>query len=176
MSLERTCTLGLDSSAHHNYDVPMETNRTLVLVRHAHRDRLAGREIDDGLSEKGQKQVHLVLNHYRSRFGDESTCLASSPKLRCIETLMPLSNSLDVLIQKVDSLDEGGELRKKTQEFLHWWSAQPSRLTVACSHGDWIPAFLQFNCGAWVDLNKGGWIELEGVSKSLSIRWVLQQL
>jgi broad specificity phosphatase PhoE len=84
-------------------------DRKLIIVRHAHRDTSSGRERDNGLSERGREQAKAVSRYFRERFAKETALLLSSPKVRCIETLLPLSDRLDVEVQILDLLDEQNE-------------------------------------------------------------------
>src|SRR5262245_33981006 len=66
--------------------------KTLILIRHGHRDN-SRRELDNGLTEKGQSQAKNIRRFFAERFsGDEigkGLWLVSSPKVRCMETLQP---------------------------------------------------------------------------------------
>jgi phosphohistidine phosphatase SixA len=56
-------------------------------VRHAHRDTSLGRERDNGLSPKGEKQADLFTKWATRDLPLDSTVVASSPKRRCFETV-----------------------------------------------------------------------------------------
>jgi len=154
-------------------------NRTLILVRHAHRDT-SDRERDNSLSDRGREQAKAVSRYFRERFKKESALLVSSPKVRCIETLLPLADKLGVDVKVVDLLDEQSEsdagFQRRLEKFFRWWKLRGPELVVACSHGDWIPAFAHKVLGLSVDLKKGGWLEIEARDGALSLRWILQKI
>ncbi len=155
--------------------------KILVLVRHAHRDRLEG-ESDNGLSAKGLKQAKAVRRFFKRRYGRAEPAIFSSPKVRCIETLEPLARWLNVPIERLAELDEGGSLDGKIRAFRdHFVSLEsPSRhpdepeLVVACSHGDWIPRAIELWTGTEIFLDKGGWAELRWTDDKLELAWVVQ--
>ncbi len=155
-------------------------SRTLILVRHAHRDTDLGRERDNGLSEKGKEQAKAVSVYFRKRFPKVRPLLLSSPKIRCIETLLPISDKLNASVETLDLLTEQHEtdvaFKKRLEKFFRWWKQRGPEVVVLCSHGDWIPAFCEHALGVGIQLKKGGWIELEGRSGAVSLVWVLQRL
>jgi len=136
--------------------------KILVLVRHAHRDTTS-RKADNGLSNKGQKQALEIKKELASKFMNEAPLLVSSPKLRCIETLEPLAEALGKKVKSNDLLDEAApdestsELIGRIQEFLDWWKTKAPKVTVACSHGDWLPEAYGLLTGKQMDLTKGSW-------------------
>jgi broad specificity phosphatase PhoE len=135
--------------------------RTLVIVRHAHRDKPLGWILDNGLSDKGEKQARRVAKHFVRRFGEAAKpVILSSPKRRCVQTVEPLGQAVGVAVKRHEDLDEGELLEARARKFLDWWKAEGPALTVACSHGDWIPVFMDFLTGRELDLDKGGWIEI----------------
>lgn len=142
--------------------------KTLVLVRHAHRST-ADRAADNGLTGKGRAQAKALKRFYKKRFGEKSALLLSSPKRRCRETLEPLSESLGRRIKVDDRLLEGSErMKARLGDFWEWWLEEAPRRVVACSHGDWIPAFLALAIHAPIPLKKGGWAEIslsDGVAR-----------
>jgi 8-oxo-(d)GTP phosphatase len=150
--------------------------KTLVIIRHAHRD-LRDRSADNGLSKKGRSQAREVKRFYRERFGSKPALLLSSPKRRCVETLEPLAKMLGGSIRIEDLLKEGEKGRRvKPGGFLFWWRDRAPCRVVACSHGDWIPAFLKRALGADISLKKGGWAELELARGHPKMTWLLQTL
>ncbi len=83
--------------------------KKIILIRHAHRETGADRDRDNGLSEKGQKQAKNVakfFKEYSSKTDTNPNTLYSSPKLRCQETLAPLSKLLNLPIAVEPLLDE----------------------------------------------------------------------
>ena len=155
------------------------SKRILILVRHAHRSKRFGSQADNGLSEKGNKQAGGILRHFLSRFAGLSAAdleLNSSPKLRCLQTVQPIAEVKCVKLKKLPCLGEGGDLPSMVSEFLSRWRRGTALVTVACSHGDWIPEFLKLVTGAeGILLDKGAWAELDGQPDgSLRLRWVIQ--
>lgn len=142
--------------------------RTLILVRHAHRDTDAGRSRDNGLSEKGRAQAVLIQTLFNKEFPGATARLITSPKARCRETLEPLAAALRVAIETEPLLLEGGEkaagapdpLDERIDLFFSDWIQRAEPLTVACSHGDWIPEFLARYASIETELKKGAWAEL----------------
>jgi 8-oxo-dGTP diphosphatase len=154
----------------------MTSPKILVLVRHAHRDT-AVPSADNGLSKRGRRQAEAVKRFYKERFGKDTSLLISSPKKRCVETLEPLADKLGVRLRTDGRLGEGSKgLEERTQEFLSWWRDQAPHRVVACSHGDWIPEFLNLAVGATLPLKKGGWAELSLDHNDIRLETWLQSL
>lgn len=156
------------------------TTRRMIIVRHAHRDTSKGRERDNGLSDKGKEQAKAVSRYFRERYPKEEPLLLASPKVRCIQTLLPLADKLRKEVTLLDLLDEQNEpeevYNKRIEKFFRWWKQRSPNLVVACSHGDWIPLFVKRAIGASIDLKKGGWLELEIREDQVYLLWVLQRL
>ncbi len=142
--------------------------KTLILVRHAHRDTDQGRERDNGLSAKGREQAVLIQSLFKKERPGQTARLVSSPKARCRETLAPLADALRVAVEIDGHLLEGGEpapgvpfaLDQRIDQFFADWVHRPDALTVACSHGDWIPEFLARYATVQTELKKGAWAEM----------------
>lgn len=157
-------------------------NKTLVLIRHAHRETSQGREQDNGLSPKGRRQVRKLFDFYFKRFPEEeSPLLWSSPKRRCLETLLPLARKLEKKLVTKDDLDEqaSGESFKdfsnRVDSIFKEIRKSKKNLIILCSHGDWIPLFLKQRLGVKVLLRKGAWAELEFQNeKDFSLNWLIQ--
>jgi broad specificity phosphatase PhoE len=157
--------------------------KILILVRHAHRDT-TDREADNGLSPKGRVQVEQLLSYWRKAFKGERAVFLSSPKRRCLETVAPLADASGSRIRVTRAMIERQEgesaaaLRRRARAFIEEWRAQPGQgITVACSHGDWLPLAIEAASGARVRLSKGGWaqIELDGAKSGRpSLTWLLQ--
>jgi broad specificity phosphatase PhoE len=64
-------------------------HKRIVFIRHAHRDTEIHSR-DNGLSEKGKKQVRQVVRFSRSR-ELENALFLTSPKIRCVETITPVA-------------------------------------------------------------------------------------
>ncbi len=155
-------------------------DRILILVRHAHRDTDKGRDRDNGLSDRGKVQAKSVARFFLERFDVATPVLLSSPKIRCIETLLPLSDKLGVEVQVVDLLKEQAgtqkEFDRQIEKFFRWWKQRAPETVVVCSHGDWIPRFAKKVFGLEIELKKGGWMEVESSGGAIRLRWLLQKL
>lgn len=148
--------------------------KTLVMIRHAHRSKKLGRDLDNGLSDKGIKQAERLGSFYASRFGEVRALLLSSPKRRCIETLEPIARETSSKIREWKCLDEEGDIPHKIETFLTDWEKHHDPLTLLCSHGDWIPEFFQRELKIAVDLEKGAWAELEKSANGWRLNWLIQ--
>ena len=137
---------------------PLE--KVLILIRHAHRDKKGGRDSDNGLSSMGKKQAQNILKHFERNFAKQTPILLCSPKKRCMETVEPIARKLDCPMQISFILDEGGNIEQKVKSFEKWWHEEGPELTVACSHGDWLPVCLKKLTGVRSDMAKGGWAEI----------------
>ncbi len=149
--------------------------KTLVLVRHAHRDT-DDPSADNGLTPKGRKQAEAIRHFFKERFGKKDAALLSSPKKRCLQTLEPLADRLETPLTVDERLLEGGDLEGKTSAFLSWWRGRSPDLVVACSHGDWIPLFLKRAIGVETPLKKGGWVELSLKEGETRLECLMQEL
>lgn len=144
-------------------------SKQLILVRHAHRDKSRGRHLDNGLSPKGRKQRDLFQSYWKKRLSKKSPVFISSPKVRCTETIAPLADILGQSLRISLLLDEQNETKKESaakfrgrvKRFLTWWKAKGPKVTVVCSHGDWIPEFLELSRGQAEELRKGDWVVVE---------------
>jgi broad specificity phosphatase PhoE len=148
----------------------------LIVVRHAHRDKLDGGAADNGLSEKGTKQALRVARYYRRLYGEQAPRLVSSPKRRCIETLDPLAKDYHLTLEVNALLDEGDGLLSKIHRFLTWWESCDDRVVLICSHGDLIPALFRQAIGKKIELDKGGWSELVLEGDKFRLRSLIQKL
>lgn len=151
-------------------------SKTLILVRHAHRDTDAGKSRDNGLSPRGKKQAQKVADFFHGRFPEESPLLVSSPKRRCIETLAPIVDGREDKVHIDKLLDEEGELESKAHKFIDWWVNIATDLVVACSHGDWLPVAIKQLTGAQVEMKKGAWIEIRREDDENYLEWLVQRL
>jgi broad specificity phosphatase PhoE len=154
---------------------------TLLIVRHAHRDKSLGGEADNGLSAKGRKQSSRVLERFVECFGEQfagagSVKVLSSPKRRCVETVQPIAEHLGTKVRLEALLDEGENLELRAKRFFQEWKKDSPKLMVICSHGDWIPCFLELATGVQTDLAKGGWIRLENRDGRPVVTEILQEL
>lgn len=153
--------------------------KQLIFIRHAHRDT-DNRESDNGLSEKGQKQALLLAQYWEKKLKGMPCTLLSSPKKRCQETLAPLASALGVKVKTCKELDEAtaseGEVKfnRRVRDFLKDWQESP--LTLACSHGDWIPQAIAIATGEIVSLKKGAFAVIELGEKKPKLVSVVQSL
>jgi phosphohistidine phosphatase SixA len=170
----------------------MTRSRKLIIVRHAHRNKLRGGEADNGLSAKGKAQARALAKFYiriigkQRPAGKQEPVIFSSAKRRCIETVEPLAKKQKTPIETLDSLNEainGSELREKARVFHSFWTNRKEPLTLICAHGDWITAYLKLLFALELDLEKGGWIEIESREPKASnapksaypqLRWIVQ--
>lgn len=155
-------------------------NKTLVIVRHAHRDTSKGQEFNNGLSDKGRKQVRKLFDFYFERFPEvEKPILLSSARKRCVETLEPLARKLErrlvlspLLLERTEK-ETVPQFKQRIRRFKREQVKNPSELTVICSHGDWIPFFFKELLGIEIELKKGGWAEVEFTDKP-RLTWIVQ--
>lgn len=139
------------------------SNKLLILIRHAHRDKSWGGKADNGLSEKGKKQANDFVRYFEENIlkkYDGDLIVVSSPKKRCLETVGPVAKKKKTKVEVLEFLDENGDLDSKVEEFCNWWKAEPAEITIACSHGDWLPVAICRITRANVDLEKGGFAEI----------------
>ena len=107
----------------------------LYLVRHAkagERRLWDGDDLDRPLSPKGWKQAEMLSSRLASL---DVSGLYSSPYVRCVQTLQPLADRLDLEVE-VDSRLSEDEHFEPVLELL----AEVPDGAVMCSHGDVIPA------------------------------------
>ncbi len=157
---------------------PADLKKTLVIVRHAHRDT-RHHLLDNGLTPKGREQAKKILKFYKTRFSLEKPWLLTSPKIRCVQTISPLALWLDISLvkdQRLLDLRESKSGHKKSvrvQHFLHWWEEKAPALTLVCSHGNWIEEVLLTLSGKPLALKKGGWAEFVVEGKTKSLTWFI---
>lgn len=161
---------------------PSTEPKTLVVIRHAHRNKALGRKVDNGLSKKGRRQAAQVTEHYERVHGKAKAKVLSSPKLRCLETVEAIAKLAGTKVQPSPLLDEQGGKGRESDEafagrleaFYRWWREEAPALTVACSHGDWIPLALERLTGARAELKKGGWAEIVLDDDEPRLAWLYQ--
>jgi len=123
----------------------------ILLVRHARAGQRHRWEGDDRLrplSKKGRVQAEALPILLEPWTAAHPPVLVSSPWVRCLETLGPLSSALGAPIEADDVLGEG--MGAKAVEALgRWVSSIP---TVLCSHGDVIGEILGFLQAGGLDL------------------------
>ena len=148
--------------------------KTFFLVRHAHRDIIHSSD-DNGLSEKGRRQSFAIVDFFETTLdGKKSVYLCSSPRVRCQETLGPLSDALKKELHIDPLLDESAHqkrpLEKSIDLFLQWLREQKIETVIACSHGDWIPVFFDKVTGHEESLKKSGLCEFEFHNNEFKIK------
>jgi 8-oxo-dGTP diphosphatase len=121
---------------------------TIYLVRHA---KAGERGVWDGddrlrpLSGRGHLQARGLLEVLEDAQFDR---LLSSPYVRCMETVVPLSGERGVAIEPVDALAEGATL----DEALALVRKHTPHGAVLCTHGDVITMLLEHYADHGVDI------------------------
>jgi broad specificity phosphatase PhoE len=154
--------------------------QTLVLIRHGHRDT-SRRELDNGLDEKGRDQAKAIKRFFSSRFAGQEfkngLWIVSSPRVRCMETLLPTAKELGRSVDShPDLLEQTGRenakaLLGRVQRFLGEWRESRMSLTLVCSHGDWLPLASQLLLGLHLEHKKGSWMEVEREGDHHLLKW-----
>ncbi len=145
-------------------------SRKLIILRHAHRDT-SDRNLDNGLSSKGLKQVDLLKKYFQVRINEDAElkkCVfLSSPKKRCLDTLEPLSKLVNSSATVNEDLNEQSEKEKfasveqRVHRFIHWWSNKGPEILMISSHGDILPLLALHMLGTSFDIKKGSWLEID---------------
>src|ERR1700694_4926821 len=114
----------------------------VLLVRHARaksRQNWTGDDVDRPLTKPGRRQaeklVELLSPYSPAR-------VLSSPYLRCVRTVQPLADSLDLKGERVDALGEG-----RIDDTLKLLGELVDEAAVVCTHGDVVPAVLEALAG-----------------------------
>jgi len=161
--------------------------KTLVLIRHAHRDT-SDRDADDGLSDKGRAQALALAAHYRTHYFETAEKLGvtirSSRRKRCVETVEPIARLHGRKVETFLPLleQESGETElvfvERVLEFVRWWKEDAPNFVVACSHGDWLPLVTEKLIGRPMDFKKGALAEivLKSADARPSLRSLMQEL
>ncbi len=154
----------------------MQTPPSIYVVRHAHRDKKAGRQVDNGLSKKGLLQSYHLTRILERHLVGKKAKLLSSPKLRCKQTIQALGDivgaelEIDPLLDEENNQENSSGLKKRIKAFQKFAVRCPKPLVI-CSHGDWIPLFLKLQCGFELPVAKGGIVAIHGEE----IEWWLQK-
>jgi len=152
-----------------------DLKKTLILVRHAHRDT-SDKNADNGLSDRGKKQAKIFSDTIEKMHKKSKPLFLSSPKQRCVETLEPLAEFFDVKIKVHPELDEQADhetpsqFKKRVVRFVTEWKNDFPELTIACSHGDWLPFAVEELIGVTADFEKGGWAEFSFVDDEVHLQ------
>lgn len=136
----------------------------IYLVRHAKAGSRAAWSDDDTtrpLVDEGWSQARVIASRLAPL---HPVRLVSSPHLRCRQTLEPLAEATSLTVESVDALSEGTD----TDTALNFLDSLADG-SVACSHGDVIPAILKrlewhgLEIIDWPDTRKGSVCRLERV-------------
>ena len=151
----------------------------VYLVRHAHagsQKRWPGPDHDRPLSVRGWEQADGLPETLRDY---PVARILSSPTVRCLDTVVPLSHHRGVLVEPVSSLDVQAPVERLLE-----LAADPSlRVAVLCGHGEQFRCLLRLLAGSVrldgpLRLEKGStWIldlaaGLEGAARYLPPRRV----
>lgn len=137
-------------------------SKTLILIRHAHRDKKFGSDADNGISEKGEKQVKRLLKYMEDHYHDVNPYIISSPKKRCQQTIAPIAEYYKKEVEIEELVGEAPNLEGRVREFHKWWIQKAPEFTIVCSHGDFIPICVFMMTGARADISKCSLTEISG--------------
>ena len=121
---------------------------SIYLVRHAKagsRDRWNGDDRQRPLSDKGRVQAELLAERF---VRVPVPRIFSSPYVRCVETVEPLSRACGVDIESIEVLAEAGSFASIIDLLL----SVPEH-TVLCSHGDTIPETIAALCRRGMEID-----------------------
>jgi broad specificity phosphatase PhoE len=111
---------------------------TVYLVRHAKAGpRDAWTEADElrPLTKKGREQAEGLVGVFR---GLPIARIASSPHVRCVQTVRPLALDRQLPLELCDELQEG----TPTERAMAFLERNGETNAVFCSHGDVVPALV----------------------------------
>lgn len=160
----------------------MKSTKTLILIRHAHRDTSSGRNRDNGLSVKGKKQRAKLTSYFLRHYNGEKVALFSSPSKRCVQTLKEIASATNISIKPLKELSEcttkesAAQFKCRLVKGLEKSLGYKPDLIVLCSHGDWIPLAAKFLCGIKIELSKGGWMDFQVSEHKATLKNVFQTL
>lgn len=107
--------------------------RTLLLIRHAKavdREQWSGPDADRPFAAVGIRQAHRLAGQLADAGINR---VLSSPAVRCVQTVKPLADGLELPVEIDPSLMEGEAI------VLPKWRG----VLALCAHGDNIPALLR---------------------------------
>ena len=110
----------------------------VFLVRHAkagNRDEWEAPDDIRPLSKKGRKQAEKMADLLADRTIER---IISSPSLRCVQTVEPLADRLNLEVETHEWLAEG----VRADEVVGLFRSLPPTTTALCTHGDVIPILL----------------------------------
>jgi broad specificity phosphatase PhoE len=114
---------------------------TVYLVRHGsagRRDLADPLDADRRLDETGRRQAAELVPLLD---GAELVLVATSPAMRCVETVEPLAAARSLPVEREDALGEGTELAEAWKLLTR--TAALGGDAVLCSHGDVIPELIR---------------------------------
>ena len=121
-------------------DAATTADAPVSLVRHAKagdRRTWSGDDLSRPLSKTGRRQAKALVHVLSTRVIER---ILSSPAVRCVETVKPLSEQRGLPIEPRDELLEGAPLSGML-ELLDELRSMPS---VLCGHGDLIPEVIGY--------------------------------
>lgn len=104
----------------------------------------------------------------------------TSPALRCVETLEPITQKMKRKLQVVEFLHEQREgesvkqFERRVGFFVKSWHRSSAAATIVCSHSDWVTAALHAFLGIELAIDKGGLCELAEDGKQVVLRTLIQ--
>lgn len=108
------------------------TTGAIYLVRHAKagsRAQWEGPDESRPLSKSGKRQAEALIDRLAAF---SIARIASSPAVRCLETVGPLAKQRGLTVEPVDALVEGSD----GDDVLDYITAHADPPTVICTHGD----------------------------------------
>ena len=136
---------------------------TTLLLRHAHagdRSRWDGDDRVRPLTQRGVHQAEALVSTYAGRPIDR---IFTSPWTRCVQTVEPLAEALNLDVEVADALGEGTPL-DAVQRLL---ARSQDTTTVMCTHGDVLAAVL-------TDLAHRDVVGADGLRWPKGSTWVLE--
>lgn len=158
-----------------------------IFLRHAHRDT-SNRDLDNGLSKKGEEQAYRLGQYLQLRSQKEPLLIGSqshwfsSPKRRCIETISTLSNisanlphfKIDHRLDEQQEKESKSEFRQRISMTLEESASRGYQAVFYCSHGDWISVATKLLGSGSISIRKGSWIEFEISEENGDLKGKLQ--
>jgi len=140
--------------------------QTIHLIRHAKaedRENWSGDDALRPLTKAGRKQAMMLAENYDEL---EITTIRSSPALRCVQTVQPLTERKKMNLTIDASLMEGSPITLPPPEVVG--------LHIIGAHGDNIPWLLDDLKIRWTECRKGStWIvERDGKGRVLKSSYV----
>jgi len=129
----------------------IETMQTILLIRHAkaeNRETWAAVDELRPLTPVGREQALTIAKKWG---GQGIKSIASSPALRCVQTVQPLATATGIDVAIDPNLREGAKIALPDPKH--------TGIHALCGHGDNIPALLDDLAIIWDDCQKGSiWI------------------